>query len=61
MSAQMIASSAATGQGQNGQQKENPMDELESNVSIEAKAAALAKQTLMNAQNKDRSNIGFVK
>ncbi len=42
--------------------KENAMDTLESSVSLEAKAAALAKQAILNPEgNKDRSNIRFVK
>lgn len=41
--------------------KENAMDTLENNMSIEAKAAALAKQTILNSQNKDRDNIRFIK
>lgn len=61
MSAQMIAASAtATGQA-NAQAKENAMDTLENNVSLEAKAAAMAKQTILNSQNKDRDNIRFIK
>ena len=37
------------------------MDTLENNVSLEAKAAAMAKQTILNSQNKDRDNIRFIK
>jgi len=38
------------------------MENLENNVSLEAKAAALAKQAILNPEgNKDRSNIRFVK
>lgn len=39
------------------------MDALESNVSLEAKAAAMAKETILNQNNnKDKKrDIGFVK
>lgn len=40
------------------------MDALESNVSLEAKAAALAKETILNQNNNNKDkkrDIGFVK
>jgi hypothetical protein len=38
------------------------MDTLESNVSLEAKAAAMAKETILNQNNQNKKrDIGFVK
>lgn len=63
MSAQMIAASSTATAAAAASGQENAMDSLENTVSLEAKAAALAKQTILNAQNpnKDRENIRFVK